>query len=415
MEVGVTIFTLRNIVNIEVLQEIQERFSDATGFAVIIADEQGVPVTKPSNFTDFCTSIRSSKQGSGCCILSDRKVGLLAAEHKKPIVHYCHSGLIDVAAPIVVEGRHLGSVLCGQVLMEGHDEKRTEQIREKSKHLAIDQKLLQLFFEKIQFTNRKRVDDAAQMLQLVANYIVKIGATFLAQEELNEKNRKLVAELEKRVELEKLLQETQFKVLQSQINPHFLFNTLNTISRLAYLENAEQTQNVTYSLAKIMRYSLRNVDQMVTLKEELNYIENYLLIQQNRFRKKIQFNQQIEVDTEAVKIPIFSLQPIIENAIIHGFEPQDSKVDIKVHGYLKANKVILEVSDTGVGITKEKLSCLFSPTTKHSDTTGIGMNNVQKRLRHYFGEEYGITAIKSKIGAGTLVQITIPVPGGALK
>ncbi|MDQ0220418.1 histidine kinase [Peribacillus cavernae] len=405
-----TIFTLRNIVNIEVLQEIQERFSDATGFAVIIADEQGVPVTKPSNFTNFCTQIRSSEQGSQCCIVSDRKVGLMSAEQAKPIVHYCHSGLIDLAAPIVLGGRHLGSVLCGQVLIEGHDEQRVEQIREKSKQLPIDQELLQLYFEKIQFTSQNRIDAAAQMLQLVANYIVKIGANHLVQQELNEKNQKLMEELQIRTELEKLLQEAQLKVLQAQINPHFLFNTLNTISRLAYLENAEQTQNVTYSLAKIMRYSLRNFDQMVTLQEELDYIKNYLNIQQNRFRNRIQYDQKIELDAKAVKIPIFTIQPIIENAIMHGFEPQDSRVVIQIKGFVKENKVYLEISDTGAGMTEEGVSSIFSKANqpKSSHTTGIGMNNVQKRLQHYFGEEYGITAIESKIGVGTIVRIAIP-------
>ncbi|CAH0345181.1 PocR ligand-binding domain-containing protein [Bacillus sp. CECT 9360] len=411
-----TIFTLRNIVNVEVLQEIQERFSDATGFAVIIADEQGIPVTRPSNFTNFCTQIRLSEQGSQCCIASDRKVGLNAAEQGKPVIHYCHSGLIDIAASIVLDGRHLGSVLCGQVLLQGHDEERLEQIREKSKQLPIDQELLQLYFEKIKFISQKQIEAAAQMLQMVANYIIKVGANYLAQEELHEKNQKLMEELQNRVELEKLLQETQLKVLQSQINPHFLFNTLNTIARLAYLENAEQTQNVTYSLAKIMRYSLRNTDGMVTLKEELDYITHYLNIQQNRFHNRICFEQEIEADVEAIKIPIFTIQPIIENAIIHGFEPQDSKVDIKISGSLKENKVFIEVSDTGEGIPEERLSTILSGgrTTKNSHTTGMGMTNVHKRLQHYFGIEYGITGIESKIGVGTVVQITIPGSGGVL-
>jgi two-component system LytT family sensor kinase len=411
-----TTYTLHNVVNVEVLQEIQERFSDATGFGVIITDDHGVPVTMPTNFTSFCTQIRSSRQGLQCCILSDQNVGLRAAKQAEPIIHYCHSGLVDLAAPIVLNGKHLGSVLCGQVLIEEHDEKQIEQIRDKSKHLEIDQELLQLYFEKIEFTSQKRIEAVSKILQLVANYIVKMGANYLAQEELNEKNQQLMEELQTRVHLEKVLQETQLKVLQSQINPHFLFNTLNTISRLAYLENAEQTQDVTYSLAKILRYSLRNVAQLVTLKEELDYIENYLNIQQSRFRNRIQYEQKIEIDTEAIKIPLLSIQPIIENAIIHGFEPQDSIVVIKLHGFLKDNKVFLEISDTGVGMPEERLSSIFSNTgeKRNSHTTGIGMNNVQKRMQHYFGKEYGIKTIKSKIGVGTTVQIIIPYSGGAL-
>ncbi|MCQ6268827.1 PocR ligand-binding domain-containing protein [Fictibacillus sp. WQ 8-8] len=408
--------TLRNVVNVEILQEIQTRFSDATGLGVIIADQHGIPVTKPTNFTSFCSQMRSSEEGLQCCVLSDRKVGLMAAEQAKPIVHYCHSGLVDVAAPIILNGKYLGSILCGQVLVENSDENHVDEIREKTKHLPIDQELLRLYFEKIEFTSDKRIEAATEMLQLVANYIIKTGANYLAQEELNEKNQKLMEEMETRSTLENLLQEAQLKVLQSQINPHFLFNTLNTISRLAYLENAEQTQNVTYSLAKIMRYSLRNIDQLVTLREELDYMKNYINIQQSRFRNRIKYEEIVEVDAKALKMPILSIQPIIENAIIHGFEPQNSTVVIKIHIFLKNDNVVLEISDTGVGMTKEAISSIFSHSSvkKSSHTTGIGMNNVQKRIQHYFGEEYGITAIKSQPGIGTTVRMVIPKSGGVL-
>ncbi len=411
-----TVFTLRNIVNIEILQEIQDRFADATGLGVVIADEQGVPVTKPSNFTAFCSHIRSSEEGLQRCMLSDERVGIIAAEQGKPAIHRCHSGLVDLAAPIILNGNYLGAVLCGQVLIEEKDKERLEQVRQNTKNLHINQELLDLYFEKIEFTSQKRVEAATEMLYLVANYIIKMGATHLAQEELNEKSQKLMEELQIRAELEKILRETQLRVLQSQINPHFLFNTLNTISRLAYLENAEQTQNVTYSLAKILRYSLRNIDQLVPLKEELEHIKNYLNIQQSRFRNKIQYEQWLDLDVDGIKIPILTIQPIIENAIIHGFEPQDSTVVLKLRGFSMDNKVILEISDNGMGMPEEKRLSIFSNKNSENNghTTGIGMNNVQKRIQHYFGEEYGIAAIESQIGAGTMVQIIIPKLGGNL-
>lgn len=300
------------------------------------------------------------------------------------------------------------------MLLENRDEKHVNQIREKIKHIPMDQELIQLYVEKIEFTGRKRIEAVIEMLQLVANYIIKTGANNLAQDELNEKNQKLMEEMEVRATLEKFLEEAQFKVLQSQINPHFLFNTLNTISRLAYLENAEQTQKVTYSLAKIMRYSLRNIDQHVSLKEELDYVKNYISIQQSRFRNRIQYEEIVEVDAEALKMPILSIQPIIENAIIHGFEPNNSTVDIKIHVFIKNDNVVIEISDTGVGMTKETLSSIFlQPSVrKNSHTTGIGMNNVHKRIQFYFGEEYGITALESQPGNGTKVRIVIPNPGG---
>ncbi|MBD8013412.1 sensor histidine kinase [Planococcus wigleyi] len=402
-----TAYNLNQLVNVEVLQEIQERFAVASGLGVIIADEHGQPITNPSNFTNFCSKMRSTEEGGECCALSDQSLGRQAVLQEKPTVHYCHAGLIDLAAPIVLNGHHLGSVLCGQVLMEPQDKKQIQFMREQFKHFSIEKELLEQYVQEIEFSSQRRIDSTLQMLQLVADYIVKIGSTHMVEEELN---NKLMKELEVHIQLESLLQETELKVLQTQVNPHFLFNTLNTISRIAYLENAEQTQNVTYSLAKIMRYSLRSSTEPVTLKEELDYIQSYLTIQQSRFRNQIQYEQLLEIDAEAIKVPIFSIQPLIENAIIHGLEPQSGDLKIKFHGYLKEGNVILEISDTGVGVSEDRIATIFSAARKKSNshTTGIGMNNVQQRIKHYFGKEYGISDIKSEIGRGTTVQITLP-------
>ncbi|WP_082235339.1 sensor histidine kinase [Halobacillus massiliensis] len=405
-----SVLTLRNIVDVEELQEIQESFSNATGFAVIIADNQGIPVTKPTNFTSFCTKIRSSPEGSQCCILSDKTVGLLAVEEGKVAKHYCHSGLVDMAAPIVYNGNHLGSVLCGQVLIKDQDEKFLSDIREKIKRIPIDQDLLNLFLAKIEFTSEQQVESAAGMLQLVANYITKFGAVRMAKDEANEKNQLLGKEEKLRISLEKTLKQTQFKVLQSQINPHFLFNTLNTIAHLAYLENAEQTQSVTYSLSKIMRYSLRNIDQLVTLKEEVDYINNYLNIQQSIYRDRVQFQKIIDIDSEMIKLPILTIQPLIENAIKHGLKNGDDHIVIKIHGYVDNECFVLEIIDTGTGIHKGKLDHILSQSDKfrNGHNTGIGIPNVHKRLQYYYGEEYGITAIESQIGTGTKVRLELP-------
>lgn len=405
-----TTYTLNHLVNIEVLQEIQERFAAAIGLGVIIANDHGEPITAPSNFTNFCSKMRSSKEGLKCCVLSDQNLGIKAAQQGKPVVHHCHAGLIDLAAPIILNGKHLGSVLCGQVLIAPQDKKQLHYMREKFKQLLIDQELLELYLEEIEFANQKQIDSTLQMLQLIADYIAKISSNYIVEEELNEKREKLMKELGEHIELKSLLQEMQLKVLQSQFNPHFLFNTLNTISRIAYLENAEQTQNVTYSLAKIMRYSLRNTTEPVTLKEELDYIQSYLTIQQSRFRNQIEYEQLLEIDPAAIKVPIFSIQPIIENAIIHGLESQSGNKKIKFHGFLRDGNVILEISDTGVGMSEERIATVFSHTGKkrNGHTTGIGMDNVQKRIKHYFGEEYGISVIKSEVSVGTTVQIVLP-------
>lgn len=411
------ILTLQNMVDVQALQEIQDRFADATGLGVVITDENGVPVTHPSNFTSFCSFVRTSEEGLRKCMLSDERIGMMAAKQGKPVIHRCHSGMVDMAAPITLNGNYLGAILCGQILIEDQDKGRVEQIRQNTNGLPLDQDLLEQHFQKIEFTSQKRVEAAAEMLFLISNYIVKMGAAFLAQEELNAKNERLVEELRLRAQLEETLKETQLKVLQSQINPHFLFNTLNAISRLAYLENAEKTQNITYSLAKILRYSLRNIDRLVSLGEELDFIRNYLHIQQSRFPNKIVYEQTIDFNENYIKIPLLCLQPIIENSIVHGFEPQGQNLKITLHGYIQKNHVILEMADNGIGMDKHKTRTILSDESPKSQghTTGIGILNVHKRIQHSFGEAFGITKIKSQYGIGTMIQITIPKLGGDLR
>jgi two-component system, LytTR family, sensor kinase len=402
-------FTLRNIIDVDILQEIQDKFSEATGFGAIITDEKGIPVTNPSKFTSFCTYIRSSQDGLQNCIQSDQKVGSVAAKHQRPSIHYCHAGLVDLAAPIIINEKHLGSVLCGQVLMENYHKNQLDQIRKKAKHL-INEELLQLCLKKIEFVNQQRIEEVTKILQLVTDYITQILSNNLAQRELKEKDKNIEKLMDNITKLEKHLEEAQLKILQTQINLHFFFNALNTISRLAYLENAEKTQDVTYSLSKIMRYSLRNIERLVTLREELEYTNHYINIEQYRFRNQIQLQQIVDVDIDKVKIPIFSIQPIVENAIKHGFDSQTDKIVIKIKGFLKDNNVVLEISDTGIGMNEEKISTIFSNSNinRYSHTTGIGIQNVQKRIQYYFGSDYGIKAIESKPGIGTTVKIVIP-------
>lgn len=409
-----TMLTLRSIVDVEALQGIQNRFADATGLAVVVTDEHGVPVTNPSNFTQFCSYIRAgSETGLHRCMLSDERVGKLAASEGRPIIHRCHSGLVDLAAPIILHDHYLGAVLCGQVLLEDEDRGQLAQIRALTETLPLDQEQLEQYFLQIEFTNQKRVQAAAEMLFLVANYIVKMGATHIAQQELHEKSQRLMEEHRHRAQLEKTLQETQLRVLQSQINPHFLFNTLNTIARLAYLEKAEHTQNVTYSLAKILRYSLRNIEQLVTLKEELEHVRNYLNIQQSRFRDRILFEEQLAFDSAQIKLPILCVHTIIENAIVHGFEPQAGTMKLSLRGYQEDDRFVLEVVDNGVGMSPGQLAAIFAEgEPAEGEHAGIGLKNVHKRLQHIFGEASGITAIESAPGAGTMVRMTISAKEG---
>jgi len=401
------LYHLKEIVDIGILQEIQDRFSDATGLASITIDYAGKPITKYSNFTRFCQLIRNGPSTSHGCIRSDAHGGIEAARIGKPYIYKCHCGLIDFAIPIIVNGQYLGSVLAGQVKLPPDEEDKIGYITSLA---TIEDEAAKAEYDKILVMPYSRIEAAANLMFTVSNYIVEKAMLNIIQEELNNKNIKLMEEIKARTELEKALKDSEIKVLQSQINPHFMFNVLNTIVRLAIIEEAEKTQELSYLFAEMLRYVLKNTDKMLPVSEEIAQIERYLSIQSIRFGDRLKFITNIEGSIYNEVIPTMILQPLVENAMIHGIEPKDGHGTIIVNGYQDGDDLIFEIIDDGVGIPPKKVEQLLNMQNAqymNSDSTGIGIANTNKRLILSFGESYKLD-IKSKRDQGTTVTVRIP-------
>jgi len=204
---------------------------------------------------------------------------------------------------------------------------------------------------------------------------------------------------EKKLEAQQLrLNEARLAALTSQINPHFLFNTLNSVSSLIR-SNPEQARNVVYKLSSILRRLLRKTDNLTPLREELAFIDNYMSIEMVRFGEKLRFIKEIEPETLDRLVPIMLLQPIIENSIRHGLSSKVEGGMIRVRTWLADGKLQLMVEDDGVGIPETRLATLFEQ--------GIGVSNVNERLKVLFGQDYRMW-IDSKPGEGTRTGIEIP-------
>ena len=204
---------------------------------------------------------------------------------------------------------------------------------------------------------------------------------------------------------------SELKALQSQINPHFLYNTLDSIIWMAEGKKNEEVVLMTASLARLLRQSISNEDELVSIGQEAEYARSYLTIQKMRYKDKLEFQIDISPAIFGVKIIKLVLQPIIENAIYHGLKYKDSKGFLIVRGYREGEKSVLEVEDNGVGMDEETLSHIFEKHKVNYHSNGVGVYNVQKRLKLYYGEEYGIV-YKSKKNEGTTAVITIPVETG---
>ncbi|MGI6143455.1 MAG: sensor histidine kinase [bacterium] len=324
-------------------------------------------------------------------------------------IYRCHMGLVDIAAPIIVKGQYLGSIMAGQVLAEDDRLLQLERIARPGINLSLEPEL-NVLLKKIPPMPFAKIRAAGQLMFTIANYIAEKGVASLIQQQLHEQNIRLMEEMKSRAELERALKEAELMALQSQINPHFLFNTLNTISRLALLEGADKTQEVVFALAELLRGSLRKTGQSAPLKEELDYIRNYLLIQQTRFPDRIKVEFDVEEDCLNSEIPLLTLQPLVENAIVHGLEPKEAGGKLWIRIIRLGDEVQIEIIDDGLGMPAdvvEEIKKLDRSRTGRCHVTGIGVNNVVKRLQYHFGDDFR-WKIQSKIGQGTHITIYLP-------
>ena len=200
---------------------------------------------------------------------------------------------------------------------------------------------------------------------------------------------------------------SELKALQSQINPHFLYNTLDSIIWMAEGKKNEEVVLMTASLARLLRQSISNEDELVSIGQEIEYARGYLTIQKMRYKDKLEFRIEVEPSILNIRLIKLVLQPVIENAIYHGLKYKESRGLLLVKGFMKNGNAVLQVIDDGVGMDQETLDHIYERHKVDYHSNGVGIYNVQKRLQLYYGNEYGIV-YESKPGEGTTATITIP-------
>lgn len=232
---------------------------------------------------------------------------------------------------------------------------------------------------------------------------------------INQMSENVVTLMEKKVEDEKQKKDLEYQILQSQINPHFLYNTLNSIKWMATIQNASGIAEMTTALARLMKNVSKGTAAQITLKEELELVNDYFLIQKYRYGGNISLEYQIEnPDLYQCLIHRFTLQPIIENAMFHGIEPKGcaGKIQIRAETLSREGSpplLQISVTDNGVGMSRETIEKVLAGTMESSADffRHVGINNVNQRIQYDFGEEYGIQ-IQSCPGQYTTMIITLP-------
>ena len=243
-----------------------------------------------------------------------------------------------------------------------------------------------------------------KMIESIRNYIEETKRNYERENELAANELRMKNDLN----------EAQLKYLQAQINPHFLFNSLNAGAQLAMMEGAEKACMFIQNMADFFRYNVRKMEKDVTLQEELQLVDNYIYILNVRFAGDIHYTAQIDERLLGASMPSMILQPIIENSVNHGIREKEGEGHIRLHVWADENDICIEIDDDGIGIDPAIARKIMSGESAHSlsgrDSEGIGLDNVIKRLRSYYGRE-DVFEIKPGEEGGTMVTLFIPKTG----
>ena len=222
------------------------------------------------------------------------------------------------------------------------------------------------------------------------------------------KVRDLIAQSRREQELKRKL---ELRALQGQINPHFLYNTLDSIIWMIELGENERAIDMTSSLAKFFRLGISRGSETISVRTEIEYVQTYLAIQKQRYKDKLSYEIAFSPELYSHQILKLLIQPLVENAIYHGIKNIEGMGLIRIIGERENDTIVIRIGDNGVGMQAAQLEALAAGLIEPRQSNGVGVRNVQDRIRLYFGDEYGVQ-FESTPGAGTTATIRIPVISG---
>ena len=209
---------------------------------------------------------------------------------------------------------------------------------------------------------------------------------------------------------QKSKRKTEFQALQNQINPHFLYNTLDSIVYLSENKMNDKVIKMVIALSRFFRISISRGKNIIYLKEELEHARNYLLIQQIRYNEKFHFAFEVDDNVLDYKVVKLSLQPLIENAIVHGISTEYDGGMITIRAFQDAQNLVIEVEDDGYGMTTEQIEDIYNRIKYESENKSVGLRNVYQRLRLYYGDNDKFI-VESELDIRTTIRLIIPIEG----
>lgn len=401
---------LRDIITEEFQNEIQDSFAFATGFGVVFTDVEGNHIGPGGNFCRFCNKINEMEEDARYCALSNKQAIEIALKTKKPSIYICHAGLVNIEIPLIYEENCVGAITAGQVLCSEENAYPKDQIG--SEINWMENQELAVYYREIEIMDCQQIEATTKALSNITNYIIQKVAYAQIQEKLAKQSEQLLKAQNRQMQLKQQLKQAQLDALQKQVMPHFVFNVLNSISRLLTLKEYQTAEEMLNAFAQMMRYSLSDTHMAVTLEEELNYISNYLSIQSVRFGERIKYKIFCEENMKKLRVPFFSLQPLVENSIEHGLLNKVKGGELVLSCKQCLGHYLIEVTDNGIGMPRSELNNIRATFLNEAVSMGhphIGLHNCYSRFRILYKNNMTFS-IDSEENKGTSVKIKIFTP-----
>ncbi|WP_042332802.1 histidine kinase [Desulfosporosinus orientis] len=316
----------------------------------------------------------------------------------------CRYGLVNILLPVEVNNETIGYAVGAQVYTADSEyQKYLIDIMEMAKSKKLEPEFIAKSIAALKTIEENKIDIHEQ----ICNHITQNICYDLSQSISTADKAIERLSIEKEM-LEKKIIDLEAKNMSLVINPHFLFNTLNSIARIAYFEKSHTTEELIYCLSDLLRYNLKQEDELHTIGAEIDNIEKYLFIQKVRFKNRLEYEIDIADPIKTYRIPNMIIQPIVENALIHGITPKRDGGKIKITAEKYKDDIHISIIDNGNGFPKEVLESL----QQSDNRLGIGFRSTDNRLKRYFGEDYGLKITKSDY-SGSTVTISIPTKPNA--
>jgi len=387
------------------VEEIQKKIANVTGLAFVTVDYKGEPVTEKTDFSEFCKFVREDPNARKICMSSDAYGSIQAAVTKKTHIYICPCGLVEIAIPIVINGHYLGGFIGGQINCPDVP----NDIPSLKNVMKQDEKILRDSSKLISKTNKisyKELISISELVSLIITQMAKNKMLKIKENKEIKENLETLKEKRKLTEIKYNLKEVQLKIIRSQLQSHFLYNCLNSISNMAIIEEAEKTNEIVVKFSEYLRLAFENKKTSIKISEELQTVDDYLKIQKIRFGDKLDYKIILDDNLKNQKIPYYTIMPFVEDAVVYGIIPKIDKGTIEINISCVKEDVVIVIKNNGIIISEEDKIVLNNYYKENKDYK-FEIENVEKRFLEAFGKNY---SIKREKVSNQETTITIKYP-----